>query len=297
MRLAAALCMLALPAAAQEAEDCTRLWSVAQQRAEIGGFALEGRVTQDASGCAAEDVSLLPEGGYASRILADRVTLAAPDLGPALAGGPLPDRAELGVEGLRIAPLTGDPITDWLLAEQAYPGRIGAELALRADPKSGHLLVEALRIDFGALGTLALSARIEGLRLASASAFGGSLGQAGLTTLDAEVTSDGLFETYALIPLGSLLLQPGADPEVQVEALKQAGERAIAAAPEAMLDVESRAALTALLGDMPHPSGRIAASLAIEPPLGPGRLTPAPGADPSSILRGMALSVDYEPAS
>jgi hypothetical protein len=147
-------------------------------------------------------------------------------------------------------------------------------------------------VDFPGDNAVSLTARIDGVDASSLGALETSAGSMAVTALDARVTTHGLFEGYLLMPLGNLLLAGAQDPGAELGRLVALGQGLADSLPDPPLDAPSRAALKALLGDLPHPSGTVALSLTADPGIGPARFAPVIGTGLPDFPSGLAPLLD-----
>lgn len=258
----------------------------------------------DADGwCRLTDLRLGGEYQYAPVI--DIGSLAWRQTGPVTLSGntlTLPQNIDITLDGLRIGVVTGDPVMDWLMQAQRQPNPIAATLSLTTEGDT--VTLNSLAIDFPGDNALTLSATVRGLKTADTGALFQSLPQAQLMALDLAVTSNGLFETYALMPLGTALLSGTTDPGTQVAAAQTMLRARIAGLPDSLLDPAERDALGALVADLPNPTGTFTLTLDAPQGFGANRLAPmairglgAVLADPAPLLDGIDIAVTYTPAT
>ncbi len=214
----------------------------------------------------------------------------------------LPQDIDITLDGLRIGVVTGDPVMDWLMQAQRQAAPISATLSLATDGDTTTLT--SLAIDFPGDNAVTLSATVRGLATADTDALFQSLPQAQLMALDLAVTSNGLFETYVLMPLGTALLSGATDPGTQVAAAQTVVRARIAGLPDSLLDPAERQALGALVADLPNPTGTFTLTLDAPTGLGANRLAPlavrglgAVLADPAPLFDGIDIAVTYTPAN
>ena len=293
---AALLTLTALPAGA----DCANTFSAAATLMNLPPVAAP---TADADGwCHLTDLRLGGENQFAPVI--DIATLSWRQTGPVTLSGntlTLPQDIDIAIDGLRIGVVTGDPVMDWLMAAQRQPNPISATLSLTTQGDT--VTLDSLAIDFPGDNAVTLSASVRGLKTADTDALFQSLPQAQLMALDLAVTSNGLFETYALMPLGTALLSNATDPSTQVAAAQTIVRARIAGLPDSLLDAKERDALGALVADLPNPTGTVTLTLDAPTGLGANRLAPiairgvaAFLADPAPFFDGIDIAVTYTPA-
>lgn len=267
----ALLCVVGLtgPAAAQQDPAlCTRI--VDAVSAATGAEIPAASVTAEGADCVLTDLTIPDDGSYGIALTVDRLAWRGSDLA-VLEDLLLPAEIDVVVQGLRIRPRTPDPVFRYLLAAQAGPYGIDATASLRWDSLTNVLRLIALDIDFPGDDALSLTATVTGADLSSHAAMQTSLGNAVLTQMSLDVTMQGLFERYLLIPLGQRLLKGSTTPEQSVAGLKATATDLIAALPDEAAGAESREALTRLVADLPNPRGRV--MLSVDAPEGLGART------------------------
>ncbi len=211
--------------------------------------------------------------------------------------GPLaiPETLELGIDGLRIGVFVDDPVWNYLMEAQRQAAGIDIRLAARWSPETQILDLDFMKVDFPGDNVLLASGTLTDLDPAD---FGAG---ARLTGLDLSVTTNGLFETYLLMPIGQALLAGSTDPTADVAAIKARASAAVAAAP--IPDAASRAALIRLIEDMPNPSGTVELTLLSDNGFGLTAFAPfVSGLPPawtavSGLIDGARLTVSYAPGT
>lgn len=291
---------LAGPVAAEGAALCGAVWARATEGLTVFGALRAGAVGQDGDWCVAEAVVLDLQGQYLPDWHMDRLRFRGSALGWLAEGMGLPEGLEVAVDGLHFVIQTGQAQTDWLLAAQARAQKIRAEAALSWDAGARVLRLEGLSVDFPGENLVDASAVVTGVDLSSTGALQMSAGSFALTEAELRVRSHGLFEAYLLMALGTALLPPEGDMEAAAEALRTDLRAAVAGLPDAMVGAGSRAALAALVGELPNPSGELTLSLRAEPGLGPARLAgpaltgmPASLADVAPLVQGVTVEVGW----
>lgn len=296
-----------LPALAQDAapvDACARDWAVLVAVSGLGDV-FNGPVTEVDGWCEARAVTLgdVPEGELGAEVRVDALRWRGEGLDALAAGTGLPTALEVEMEGLRVLTQAGDSTLTWLMERQQARSGIDGALSVAWDAGTRDLTVSRLDLDFPGEGAIALTATVAGLDLSSEAALTVSLGSAGLTRLTAEVALRGLFEAYLLMPLGAALLDGSPDPEAEAERLRARALAEVARLPEAIFPEPARAALSALLGDLPNPWGDLSVDVTASPPLGAPRLarfalTGAP-ATPEALwpaLEGVTVAVEWAPS-
>jgi hypothetical protein len=219
-----------------------------------------------------------------------------------LVDGRAPDRLDLRVRDLRLVVQTGDGQMDYLFAAQARANPIQVDLALAWDKSARELLLERLEIDFVGENLVSLSAKAAGVDLSSTGAMQMSATSFAVTDLDLTVQSHGLFEWYALMALGPMVLPREGDMEAAAEALRADLGAMVADLPAATFPDASRQALTALIEELPNPAGVLSLSLRSDAGVGPARLMgyaltggPASMEAAAPLFDGVRISIGWEP--
>jgi hypothetical protein len=196
----------------------------------------------------------------------------------------------------------GNPAMSWLLQQQMGPLGVDADLSLSRDPAARTLSVDVLHIDFPGQNDIRLTGMIGDLDLDAVAANPETVLTANLRNLDLTVVTEGLFETVVLMPLGTIVLDGSTDPEGDVDRLKRLATGIIDRLPDTLTDMPSRAAMTALVMDMPHPWGTVSLQVNADPGLGAVRMVgPALNGPPETLdgwlalLNGVRVTFGYQP--
>lgn len=303
IRAAGLALMLAGPAAGDGlAGDalCQAAWTRLTEGFGVLGAVSASRVGQEGDWCVIDAPVLDLQGQYVPDWHMDRLRLRGAALGWIADGSTPPEGLEIGVERLRLIVQTGNPQMDWLFAAQARPNSIDAEAALAWDPATRILRLEGASIDFPGENLVEISATVTGVDLSSTGAMQMSATSFALTELDARITTHGLFEGYVLMPFGPELLPYEGDMEAAAEAIRQDMVAAVRDLPESSVSGASKAALTALIGALPNPSGDLELSLRAAPGIGPVRFggyavtgVPATLAEAAPLFEGVTLDVAW----
>lgn len=221
----------------------------------------------------------------------------------------LPPRSlEIEIADARFAPMVaGSEVQSYLLGVQMYRTATDARLSLRWDGVQKALILDSLEIDFPGANRIEASARIDGVDLSDTAAIQMSLGNMGLSDLDLVIETNGLFENTLAMPLGALLLEEDdTPPEVQVRWWIGQVQEIVAQMSDDILPARSKAALVALLDEMPTPSGTLRLNLVLDAPIGAARLMPLMNSFPvqdlsdprlAAVLEEITLVADWQPAS
>jgi len=240
--------------------------------------------------CVLRDLSI-EEGRI--RYIVDELRWRLDGMAALLASGALLDRAEISARGVYIVGATGMPSFDYLLEAQARAGE-GIAVDFLATQAAGEVVLDRFDVDFPGENAVSVRMRMEGVSVADPEA-------ALIRAFEIAVTSHGLFETYALMPLGQMLLSDSELIEPQVEGYRNAALSAVEGLPEAIFPATSRAALAALLQDMPNPAGTL--SVELDAPDGlplrqvsavTGPFGARPVTDPATLFAGARLIVSYD---
>ncbi|MBT8409059.1 MAG: hypothetical protein KJN93_05490 [Alphaproteobacteria bacterium] len=271
--LAVFLC-LGIPALAEDdAPDCTALWSAFTSLASGAGVQTGGvtvdTVSRDGRVCTAEGVSLETTPFIA--VIASSITWTGRDLDRITREQLPPTAFSAEIRGWRAVPQVGDPVMEYGFREQSRLSRNSLSFSATWDADTRVLTLDHLDLGFPNLGSLRLSAVLEGVDLSDRAALEMSAGSFSVTRVQMKLTSTGLFETYALLPLAGGLLAGSDDPEARVEDLKSAAIQSVETHPDAQVPRASKDALHALIADLPHPSGTVDYLPTAKPGLGPAR--------------------------
>ena len=299
IRAGALLVLLAGPVAA-ETGLCETAWArVAEGLGGFGTVTATG-VAQEGDWCVVDVPVLDVDGQYVPDWRMDRLRFRGAALGWIADGSSMPEGLEIAVEGLRLAVQTGNAQVDWLLAAQARPNGIDAEAALAWDPVAKVLRLERLSLDFPGENRVDASAVVTGVDLSSTGAMQMSLASFALTEAELRVQTHGLFEGYALMALGSALLPPEGDMDAAAEGLRAEALAAIGDLPGTSFSDASKAALRALVGELPNPAGDLAVTVKAEPGIGPVRFggyavtgVPATVAAAAPVFEGVKVDVGW----
>jgi hypothetical protein len=211
-----------------------------------------------------------------------------------------PDRFELAVDGLRLVVKTGNPQMDWHFAAQARPNTIDAEMALAWDGVSKRFSVEALKIDFPDDNRVKFSASAKGVDRSSFGALQMSDISFAVTEADLRIRTHGLFEWNVLMALGPTFLPQEGNMEAAAAGLRAETTAAVAKLPDADFPAASKAALSALIAELPNPSGGLIVGLRSVAGIGPARAmgyavtgVPATVAEIRPVFEGVTITIEW----
>ncbi|MBJ2150511.1 hypothetical protein [Paracoccus sp. IB05] len=213
-------------------------------------------------GCAFEAVEIAGGARNAPTFYADTVTIH----GSILAWdrkGQMPS-SDMLVEatGMRFANKMGDARLDYMLAAQSRVGAMALELRAAWDRSTSEVEISRVDLTFAGDSRILFTARAKNIDLSTPGAAQMAIMGAALTELDLEIRSFGLFEQF-LLPVLVMMIpdMEDADSEAEFAALvsekKLELRRAINQLPDAAFPAPSRAALAALLSDLPGPRGKL----------------------------------------
>lgn len=296
--------VLAGPAGAEGAEVpglCFGAWlPMSGGINSVTGAQAVGTVGQDGDWCIISDLVIDFPGQFTPDWHMDRLMFRGAALGWITDGSTLPEGLEVTVEGLRLVTRTGGDRTDWLLAAQSRANAIDAELSLAWDAAGRVLRLEGLSIDFPDENLVEASARVTGVDLSSEGSMQMSATSFALTEFDARITSHGLFEWYVLMALGPLALPSAGDMDAAAEAIRADLKAGVAVLPGTSFSDASKAALVALIGELPNPSGDLELSLRAVPGIGPVRFggyavtgVPETLAEAAPLFQGVVVDVGW----
>jgi hypothetical protein len=244
---------------------CAAVWAkVADGFAAFGD--VSGKVRQDGDWCLVDAPVLDLEWRYLPDWHMERLRFRGSALGWIADGSALPEGLEIAVEGLRLVVQTGSLQMDWLFAAQAMPNAINAEASFGWGPATKVLRLEALCVDFPGENAVEASARVTGVDLSSAGAMQMSATSFALT--EADLRSDQL--------------------------------AVVADLPGTSFPETSKAALVALIGELPNPSGKLTVALRAEPGIGLTRAAgyaiggmPQTVAEVALLFQGVTVNIGW----
>lgn len=266
---------LAGPATAQEAGCEAQLATVIGLVSEIAGYrgSWEGKAEEAAPGVCRVEAPVWPSNDYIT-MKADHVTWSGENLDRMVTDRLPPTALALDIAGLRFLPDLGDPVMTYLMEIQRRGEAVDVSLRAGWDEAERVLTVERAEARFPSGDYIRFSAEVEGVDLTDRTSIQMSAGSFGITRTLWEIRSFGLFENLVLLPIGINLLSGANDPAARIEELKAEARREIEGMPDEIVSAESRAALVAVVDDMPNPSGTLRVEMTAEPGLGPARVLP-----------------------
>jgi hypothetical protein len=250
--------------------DCTAIWEKAAAiNASMTIKTFKSMAVSD-GWCRFEDVVIGSDETYDPRFEMSALSFRGDGIAGLFDLSALPTSVEMKIESLVVSVNIDDPVMSYLLRTQTGSRGINAEMSVGWDASTKVLSLRQFDIDFPGENAISATAEIKGVDLdAMAQTNGADLA---LTAFEGSITSNGLFEGYALMPLGNLLLGPDEPPEAQVEALKAEATALIAGLPDTAFSSDSKAALAAVMAQMPNPAGKLDFSIKSEAGVGPARL-------------------------
>ena len=300
--LVAAL-LAAPPALAEMNRNCQALLDIAV--AQMKAPSLTGRYSgTEGDWCVFKSLHLktpLPQPDFAADTLRLRGTTVTVfllgEVGPAAGLD-----AEVKIDGLRLVPKTGQSQFDYLLQMQSGAQTTSAEVALRWDKHSKELSLTRFEIDFPGDNAVSATARIGSVDLSTTGAMQMSVASFAIRQATLDITSNGLFESTLLLPLGALMLPQDGDMAAAADALRDKTWAGIAALPDATFSVATKDALSQLVAQMPNPAGTLSLVFDADGGFGPARLAgfalygvPRTIAEAAPLFRGVTLDATWTP--
>jgi hypothetical protein len=303
-----AILLLTTPAMAQDltTADCTAILAAAQPTiAKLQTpITLPDAVAQD-GWCQLTDIRIVPEAEYQPQWTIRQLRFRGDGL-RAFPDGKPPTTLEIQLRKVNLEVVTGDANLDYLMAVQRGDFGIDVDFAATYDPAARILRLNRLDLDFPGPDFIGLTAQVDRLDLNSMGGMQSSVGWAGITSLGLTVTSNGLFEGYFLMAIGNLILIDRPEtiaPADYADGLISTTRATVADLPDSLIDAPSRAALDALLAEMPTPWGTL--TLDAQAPAGFGTprfmgfaMTGVPYTvqDWLPVFNGVTLTATYTPS-
>jgi hypothetical protein len=257
-----ALLMLATPAMAQDLTlaDCQGVLAALQPALTMMDMPLTlPPVTLQDGWCQIDAPLIAPDGDVQPNWTTDLVRFRGVGLGNITTGKP-PATLDVQVRHAQIRVKTGEARMDYLMGLQMGQNGINMDFAAQYDATMRVLKLDRLNFDFPGNNAVGLTAEVARIDLNSTGGMQLSVGQAGITALGVTVTSNGLFETYFVLPLGAALLPEipeTIDHAAYIATLIADTRATITGLPDTLIDAPSKAALDTLLAEMPHPWGTL----------------------------------------
>ena len=279
---------------------CAAAWARASEGLGALGAVTAAGVAQEGDWCVVTGPVVDPHGQYVPAWHMDQLRFRGSALGWIAEGTGLPEGLEVAVEGLRLVVETGDARMDWLFAAQARPNEIGAKLVLAWNPAAKIMRLDRLSIDFPGENLVDLSAVVTGVDLSSQGAIQMSATSFALTEADLRISTHGLFEWYALMALGPMVLPPEGDMAAAAAGIRSDLLAMVCDLPGTSVSDASKAALAALVADLPNPSGDLTVRLKAKPGIGPVRFggyavtgVPATLTEAAPLFQGVTVDVGW----
>jgi hypothetical protein len=298
---------LAVPAGAEGLAGqalCEAAWAKASAGLATVGDLTSTGVVQEGDWCVVESPVLDLQRQFVPDWHLDRLKVRGAALGWIVDGSTLPEGLEIVAEGLRLVVQTGNPRMDWLIAAQSRPNRIDAKAALAWNPAGRVLQLETLSLDFPGENLIEARATLTGVDLSSTGAAQMSATSFALTAFDAQITTHGLFEGYLLMALGPVVLPSEGDMDAAFAGMQAEAKAFVADLPGSSFPDATKAAVSALIEDLPNPAGELTVGLRAEPGIGPVRLAPwvmtgVPDtlAEAAGVLEGVTVDVGWNPGN
>lgn len=301
LMLALALARPAMAEIVLNSAKCDRAWEVLSTGVSAFG-AVTGRVTPVGVACAFTNVVVDNPGQYVPDWHIGSALIEGPALDWLALGDGAPTALTLHLRDLRFVLQTGDAQMDYLFAAQARASPIQADVALEWDPAARVLTLDRLDLDFPGDNRISLTARVAGVDLSSTAALQMSATGFAVTEADLSLQTHGLFEAYALMALGPMVLPREGDMDAAARTLRADLVAMADALPAPTFSDPSRQALRAVIAELPNPSGVLTLALRSEIGVGPARLmgyamtgVPQTLDAAAPLFDGVAITIGWEP--
>ncbi len=261
--LTALLLALALPGGAV-AQECAPLHTAALGLIESTGYRVlsPGDLTE---GETCSVTGLAAEGPAAAdlRIEVARIAWQQTGIDPS---GPLGAAAalDLRVTGLRWYPQLGSDRLTYMTNMQTLRKLTDARLRMTWDPETAVLDIAELSLDLPGRDALTLSMRLSDLHVGVLILRGTSGFPVALDRLEIRLRNEGYFDS---VYLGALVNMLGEDPAAAVAAFQARALATLETLPGAAFAPATKAALAALIADLPVPWGEMALTVTPAEPL------------------------------
>jgi hypothetical protein len=216
-------------------------------------------VTLQDGWCQIDGAQIAPDNDYQPNWTADLIRFRGDGLAAVSAGKP-PATLDVQVRHARLGVKTGEARMDYLMGLQMAPSWINMDFVAQYDAKARILRLDRFDIDFPGNNVFGLTGQVNRIDLNSMGGMQMSVGQAGITSLGMTLTSNGMFETYFVMPIGAALLPEvpeGIDHAAYIATVIADTRAAVAGLPDTLIDPPSKAALDTMLAEMPHPWGTL----------------------------------------
>lgn len=285
--------------------QCSAVWAKANAL-------LVGVTTHDASrpalvrqtadgGCRTSGLRFEPDSAFS--ITVDSLRWRGGGMDRFVEDGLPPMSLDMTLEGVRFLPRMPTPSLRYLTEIQSRGSKIDASLSAVWDQSTNELRLNSVRINLPSDDYILIEATVEGVDLTSRQTIETSMGRFAVTSQRLVVRSERAFQTYALVPLGSVLLKNSENPQAKVDVLKKEARDWIAQIPSTPLKPGTKQALLSLIDDMPEPSGILVIDQVANPGIGPARFLPlALSGMPDqgvpalieALLDGVEISITYD---
>ncbi|GHC45041.1 hypothetical protein [Neogemmobacter tilapiae] len=301
MKKLAFLTLLASPAQA----DCAGDWAALSGALEKAGLTVNVAAPAAEWGgwCSITALDVLAPGDFIPDYSAKSLKWRGKGLSGLYAFDAQPEHLEIDLDDFRILTKTPDPVMTYLMRAQSVRGAIDLEFDADWNPSQKTLEINTLELGFPGDNEIALQATLTGVDLSGRSAIMGSATSFALNRLQLGLETNGLFETYLLFPLFSTLLSTEQPPETQMAALKTQINSGIAALPDTSFPTETKASLTAMIDQLPNPSGTLNLTMTSDKGIGPAQtlpfiLTGVPRSvqDLAPLFNGMNVTATFSPS-
>jgi len=181
------------------------------------------------------------------------VTLLAPNLLTTFPTGEIFESATLELEGMRVKPVTGSPLQDYILGLNSVG--MNLRLAYTTEPEA---LTSTVDFEFSAekLGRVAVTAALSNFDNTDVDDIEDITDVTGtLNQLDLTLEDSGLFAVIFAPALVGGLFPEDEDPTNAIMVMQETAVAALAGLPETILSPDSLVALSTLIRALPRPEG------------------------------------------
>jgi hypothetical protein len=301
----AALAVATIPHSglAQDAAECVAVWDRVVEGLDVSAINDPLTLT-DEGWCEVRNVALDSGQTFSTAYLIDAVRWRGVGLDRFAETLNPPTAIDLQLRGIDQYVALDDPVMEYLI--RALRGgfltnaTIDLDLSLAWDVQTRVLDMSRLYIDFPGDNAISVTTKIANLDLTSFEAMENTMLATAITSLTADIESNGLFESFFLMPLAMPLLEGAADPAAAIVELKRYFTKQVDTFSPAIFVDPSRDALRNLVADMPNPAGRL--TLQLDAPAGFGASLlqryvatsdPVTMTDVWDSLVGVTVAIDY----
>ncbi len=306
-----ALIFAALPlsAHAMTEGECADLWGRAQNLVSQMG-PTQPTLTSDSVGrlegewCVVDAVIIESEDNYSPRFNIEQLRYRGAGMVGLFDWSVPPTSLDIEMDGLNFGVRVDEPVMDYLIAAQRHTSGTDVAVSMVWDAGSKTVALTKGTMDFPGENAISVTARAKNVDLGTKGRAQMAMLGFGVTEMDVSVTSNGLFESYFLMPIGAALLTQDTDPAAQVDALKMQAAAMIASLPDATFSADTKAAMNTVIGEFPNPAGKLDLILRSEAGVGPRSLAgyallgvPTTIAALAPMFDGLTVGATYTPTA